>query len=246
MTQSTEVAVQDGGVPELVSPVSQGRGGLSAKHVTLPRLYKGETSGNAFKAGLVKQGTIYVAQGNDDPDPEVIASKPFTDDSEGDTVRMHVLAVKLGLSRKQPNRPLETWEYNDPSAPLDARETFDYTVVLPDVDPEIPVRVLMSSTSTKTAKRMNFTLLRLDDEERWPEVSYDLSIKKTTRTEAGKTDVWFVWQARVAAEGSSAEVIQTCKDVAQQFGCVGDITPPASAITPKGSNGAVASSGPAI
>lgn len=233
MPESTELAKTEGAVPDLVRPVRGG--GLDSRHVTLPRLYKGETQSNAFKAGLIQAGCIYIGQGADDPDPVVVATKPFTDESEGETVRAHILQVKLGLSRKQQGRPLETWEYNDPTAPLDARETFDFTLALPEVEDgaDIPVKVLMSSTSTQTAKRINFPLLRLNDEERWPELAWDLSIKKRTKTEGGQTNTWFVWQARqVAKEDVPEEHVKLAKGLANMLGGAGDVTPPAPQAAP--------------
>jgi hypothetical protein len=225
---STELATQDSAVPDLVRPARGG--GLDSRHVTLPRLYKGETQSNAFKAGLIKAGCIYIGQGADDPDPIVVAEKPFTDEKDGDTIRVHILQVKLGLSRKQQGRPLETWEYNDPTAPLDARETFDFTLALPEIDPDIPVKVLMSSTSTQTAKRINFPLLRLGDESRWPELAFDFSIKKRTKTEGGQTNTWFVWQSRqVGAADVKDEHVEIAKALAEMLGGAGDVTPPAPA-----------------
>jgi hypothetical protein len=172
---STELATQDSAVPDLVRPARGG--GLDSRHVTLPRLYKGETQSNAFKAGLIKAGCIYIGQGADDPDPIVVAEKPFTDEKDGDTIRVHILQVKLGLS-----------------------------------------------------KRINFPLLRLGDESRWPELAFDFSIKKRTKTEGGQTNTWFVWQSRqVGAADVKDEHVEIAKALAEMLGGAGDVTPPAPA-----------------
>jgi hypothetical protein len=212
-------------LPDLVRP--QRGGALSGAHITLPRLYKGEKSSDAFGEGLVPLGSIYVGQGADDPDPEVITEEAATKETPSSTVRAHVLAVKLGLSLKEGNN-LRTWAYFDKSAPADARETFDYTVLLPEVDPDIPVKVLISSTSTQTAKRMNFVLLGLEDETRWPEVAFDISVKYRERTEGGSKQTWYVWQARqVQDEDVNPEHVKLAKAAAQRFDAIGDVTPPA-------------------
>jgi hypothetical protein len=212
-------------LPDLVRPSTVG-GALGADHVTLPRLYRGEKQSNAFGDGLVPLGSIYIAQGANDPEPEVIAETK-KGESTSEVVRAHFINVKLGLSRRVPGQPLQTWGFFDPAAHPDARVTYDYTLLLPDVDPSTPVKVLMGSTSTQTAKRINFQLLSLEDESRWPELGFDLSIKSRVKEDAGEKHQWYVWQAIGPVEEPNEAHVKAAQKVATMIGAVGDITPAA-------------------
>lgn len=226
---STEVATQDAGLPDLVRPAQAAANTLDANDVTLPRLYRGESQSNAFKDGNVELGSIYIAQGSEDPEPITVATTKKGEESSS-TIRAHFLAVKKGLSVRE-NNELRTWQWGDPSAPAEARTTYDFTLVLPEIDEDIPVKVLMSSTSTQTAKRINFLLLKLDDPTRWPELAFELSIKRREKTDGGSKQVWYVWQAKTVEADENHVAI--ARKVADMMGISGDTTPPAPAPKPE-------------
>jgi hypothetical protein len=209
-------------LPDLVRPQAAANR-LSIEDVTLPRLYRGEKSSNAVENGDAPLGCVYIAQGSDDPNPIVVADPAPKGQEVGPTIRAHVLGVKKGLSLRE-NNELRTWPFGDPSAPAAARITYDFTLVLPEVDQDVPVKVLMASTSTGTAKRINFDLLKLDDPSRWPELAFDLALKKRSRTEGGKTDTWFVWIANVV-EADEGHVAIARKIATLIDGVAGDQTP---------------------
>jgi hypothetical protein len=209
-------------LPDLVRPQAAANR-LSLEDITLPRLYRGESQANAVKLGDAPLGCIYVAQGADDPNPIVVADPAKKGEPVGPPIRAHFLGVKKGLSLRE-NNELRTWQFGDPSAPADARITYDFTLALPEVDPDVPVKVLMASTSTGTARRINFDLLKLDDPSRWPELAFDLALKRREKTEGGSTQVWYAWIAtHVEADPKHVEV---ARKLAELIGGGGDQTPP--------------------
>lgn len=225
---STEVAAPVAApLPDLVRPQAAANQ-LDINDVTLPRIYRGESQSNAVKEGDVPQGVIYVAQGADDPNPQVIAEPAAKGEAVGPSIRAHFIGVKKGLALREDNE-LRTWAWGDPSAPVDAKVTYDFTLCLPQLededDREIPVKLIMDKSSTGTAKRINFALLKLDDPARWPEKAFDLALKRREKTEGGSKQVWYVWVAtEVEAEEADVEVAE--KVAAMLGGAAGDVTPP--------------------
>lgn len=124
---------------------------ITAEDVALPRIYLGQFMSQAVKDGLAKAGSIYAATGPDDPDPNVL--------SDGkEPVRLHILGLTKGKSYSEPGGELELYDYNDPNAPAEAWTTYNYSVALPTVDPEMPHKWLLTKTGRNTAKQINTVL----------------------------------------------------------------------------------------
>lgn len=183
---STDVAVPEtANLPALASTPALG---LSASDISLPKLYRGESQSNAFKDKLVPLGSIFIASGGDDPEPQVV-----WEEGTEEGILFHVLAVQKGKSISV-DGDLQTFAFDDPSAPDDAWTTFTYVVALPEIDDEIPVKLLMTKTSTPTAKRINFLLLKNEGNPSY-NLAFRLSLTERKAEKGGQKFQWYVWNA---------------------------------------------------
>jgi hypothetical protein len=192
----TEVAVTEpAALPALVNP--QALGNLDSGDISLPRLYKGEYQSGLVQDDVVKKGSIYVAAGADDPDPQVVADKV------GDKVLVHVLSAWKGKSANiddvgnvvKSGGTFTTWQFEDPAAPREANTDFHYIVILPDVDPDVPVKLTMSKTSVPAGRKINFLLLKNPELPPY-RLAFELNTKHREGGDAGQKYKWFVWEAR--------------------------------------------------
>lgn len=186
------VTTSPGGVPALADTPAA-LGGISGADIALPKLYKGEFQSALVQDPKVKDitaGCIFVAASPDDPAPAVLV-KDATDEKE-QGVLVHVLAIKRGLSLQDADGELQTWDIDDRSAPVDAKPTFTYFLCLPEVDPDLPVKVTMAKTSVPCAKRINFHLLKHGENPH--ELAFRLKLKlRESKNPGGGTYRWFVW-----------------------------------------------------
>lgn len=130
---------------------------ITADDIAIPRIYVGNYMSEAVKQQLVKFGDVFLALGSDDGEPSVLWSL----DSKDPGVLFHVLHLRKAKSwSESPGAPLELFEYDDPSAPADAWTTYNYTLYLPDVDEDMPARLLLTKTGKPTAQKINTVLMR--------------------------------------------------------------------------------------
>lgn len=194
---STDVAVQEAAaLPELYDP-AQALGNIDSGDISLPRLYKGEYQAALVQDDVVPKGSIYVAAGADDPDPQVIAAKA------GEKVLVHILKAWKGKSANLDDNgnvvksggTFTTFAFNDPNAPAEASTDFHYIVILPDVDPDVPVKLTLSKTSVPAAKKINFLLLKNVGQPPHT-LAFELNTKHREKSSDGQKYKWFVWEAR--------------------------------------------------
>lgn len=149
---------------------------LDSTSVQLPRVKIAHTSSVAFQEGNVAFGDLYSACGKEDPDPVILRHSKSAAGEDG--LLFHVISVKRGWSGKDADGKFDTWKHNDPARPENATETFDYTICLPEVDPDLPYKFLMSSSASgPAAKQINMLLLK--NQERGP--AYILAFRCTTK-----------------------------------------------------------------
>jgi hypothetical protein len=127
---------------------------ISAEDIALPRVKIGQFMSQAVQDQLVKPGAIFSSLGQDDAEPATLW-KPG--DKKG--LLMHVLQLRKGWSLMQDGN-LETWRFDDPTRPDDAWATYDYTVCLPEVDPDLPYKFLFTRTGRSAAQKINLQLKR--------------------------------------------------------------------------------------
>jgi hypothetical protein len=130
-------------------------------------------------------------------------------------VLVYVLAMKQGLSgnvdsngnivpRNTPGATFRSWPmYNsdgslNTDAPRGADTTYNYVMYVPEVDrAEYPHRVLMTRTSTQTARTINTYLKALADRGMPPYVQpFRLWSEKHERTIDGQNQRWGIFKAR--------------------------------------------------
>lgn len=143
----TDVAPQEpAGVPALAgTPATE----LNAEDIALSKIKFGQGQSNAVQDGIVPLNCIYATTGPDDPDPVVLWEQ-----GDEKPLRLHVLALKKGKSISVDGE-LELYAYDDPNAPAEAWVTYNYVVVLPDHDTEMPYKLLLSKSSKPAAQAIN-------------------------------------------------------------------------------------------
>lgn len=130
---------------------------ITADDIAIPRVYQGQSSSTQVGEGRVKLGDIYSALNADDGDPQLLWSAGSDDPG----VLFHVLHLRKGKSFSAGNNdPLQRYDYDDPNAPAEAWVTYNYTVVLPEVDLELPYKMLFVKTSKPAALKVNGVLAR--------------------------------------------------------------------------------------
>ena len=189
----TEVEKVAGGVPDLVrTPALE----ITAEDVQLPRLYVGQFMSQAVQDGAVKAGDVYVADGADDPSPEVL----FNSGSNEPGALVHILNLRKGKSA-QVDGDLMLFDFDDPSAPEDAWVTYNYVVALPEYDTEVPAKWLLTRTGRPTAQRINTVIKR--NEATAPAFAHAFRVKTVERkNEKGR----FYVPAITVAEARSEDV----------------------------------------
>lgn len=181
-------------VPEVPALVPTPATTIDAADIVIPRLYVGNQMSKAVKRKRASFGDIYIASGADDPDAQVLYE--FGSSQAG--VLAHVLHLRKGKSwTAGGSAPLQIWDFDDPNAHPDAWTTYTYTLFLPEVDPDMPVRMLLTKSGRGTAQRINTVLAR--NAAQGP---YWLNAFRITSDERSKDDnEWAVFQvAQVQAD----------------------------------------------
>ena len=176
-----------------VAPLGYNGQQFSSDDVKLSRVYIAQQLSQAVDFGIAKKGDIYVAAGADDPEAIVIGN-------EKDSVLFHVLGMPFKRKSLRTGNELQSWDYNDPAAPSEAWTTYDYTIVLPEFDTELPYKFLPSRSNTNTCRRLNMQLLKA---ARLGPV-YNLAFRMTTeqrQKDANKWHIAVVKQVEATHEG---------------------------------------------
>lgn len=155
---STELATTTSALPAM--PVTSLENAIGAEDIALPRVKMAQFNARAVQDQLVKPGVLYATLGQDDPEPVTLWDPKSAKEGEG--LLFHVLHLRKGWS-KSVEGDLETWRYDDPTRPDDAWLTYDYTVCLPEVDAELPYKILFTKTGRSSAQKMNLQLKRTNE-----------------------------------------------------------------------------------
>ena len=122
---------------------------IDAGDIALPKVYICNALTKSVQDDRAKSGDVIVAAGPDDPDAEVV----YATKAGGEGLLFRVLRLDRGKSFAEKGEKLQTWAYDDPAAHPDSWTTYTYTVILPEVDPEMPHRFLRSTTSRSVSRR---------------------------------------------------------------------------------------------
>jgi hypothetical protein len=197
----TAVAPAPSNLPALVpTPANT----ITSDDIALPRVYIGQFMSQHVQDKVVNPGAIYVAQGADDPDPQVLHE---LGDPTG--VTFHALSLRKGLSYSQDGE-LQLYDFGDPNAPEGAWTTYNYIVVLPEHDPDVPAKWLLTRTGRPAAQQINMVLKK--NESKGP--AYINAFTVTTAERKNAKGKYFV--ARVAPAEASAANLEVVSALAAQ------------------------------
>lgn len=186
-SSSTAVApVEAPAVPALApTPASQQ---ITAEDIVVPRLYVGNYMSKLVKRKVVNYGDIYLAAGAEDPDAQVL----WEAGSDKPGVLVHVLGmVKRRSYSPSKGAPPISWHFEDPTAHPDAWTTYNYTLFLPEVDPDMPAKLLLTKTSRGTAQRINTVLARSASAP-----LYSSAFRLTSAERSKDDNEWTIFEAR--------------------------------------------------
>jgi hypothetical protein len=131
---------------------------ITAEDIVVPRLYVGNYMSDAVKHQLVRFGDVYLADSADDSEPRVLWSLGSSEPG----VLAHVLHLRKGksFSEQGSGSQLQVWDFDDPTADSRAWTTYQYTLILPEVDPDMPAKLLLTKSGKPTAQKINTVLGR--------------------------------------------------------------------------------------
>lgn len=164
---------------------------VDASDFALPKVYICQPLTKSVQDGLAKPGDVIVAAGPEDPDAEVVVE--FKNPADG--LLFHVLRMDKGKSFSENNGPLQTWAFNDPEAHPDAWVTYFYTLALPEVDGDMPHKLLLTRSNQGTAKRIN---MQLGKALQKGGNLYDLAFRLTTEPRQKDNHKWHVVVVKLA------------------------------------------------
>jgi len=164
---------------------------ITAADIVVPRLYVGNALSAAVKQSKltgVSYGDVYLAENADDPDPQVLWS--LGSDEPG--VLFHVLALRKGLSYSAGgDDDLQTWEFGSPDAHPDAWTTYQYHVILPEIDVDMPAKLLLTKSGKPTAQKINTVLAR----QSGVAPMYSCAFRLTSAERKKGRNEWAIFQA---------------------------------------------------
>lgn len=201
---TNDVAVHPGN--EIAPLYDRNTFNVDAGDIALPKVYICQPLTQAVTEGLAKPGDVIVAAGPDDPDAEVVYS--FKDGGAG--VLFHVLRLDRGKSYSEQGGQLQTWDYYDQSAHPDAWTTYTYTIALPEIDADMPHKLLLTKSNRGTAKRINLLLAKAVQHGNL----YDTAFRLTTAPKQNEKGKWHVAVVKsVEADEDGINVAESLSDM---------------------------------
>ncbi len=181
---------------------------IDSNDVALPRIYVGQNNSKAVESDLVKRGSLYSATSGDDADPVVLWDPTKTGKNPG--VIFHVLGLFKGKSITVDGE-LQRYAFNDPDAPTDCWVTYNYTLCLPELDEDVPYKLLLTKSAKGTAQKINTILKK--NEGRGPAYATAFALSTSPRENAkGK---WHVAEVKPAT--AKADAIKLAEGMAQMI-----------------------------
>ncbi len=176
MSHSTVITpVESADVPELVpTPATT----PSAEDIIPPSLYVAQRTTGAVDAKLVNYGDLFLAYGADDPDPTVLWESGSSDEG----VLFHPLHMYKTWTFSD-GENLTSWPYGDTGQPPDdapegTYRTYNFVLLVPDYDVEMPVYLRLNSKSqVRAATKIITDVMR--GGTNWPNYAFRVTtIKK--------------------------------------------------------------------
>lgn len=170
MPRNEVVPTEPAGVPDLApTPAST----ITAEDIAIPTIYMGHRAQSLVEAGFAKAGDIYAALGQDDSEVEILW--------EAKTAGEGVLILPLFMFKSFSYSPgvgqqLEMWPFeakgrpypdgpplDDPDPRKRAWLTYNFTLYLPEVDPDMPYKTRFYRSGAPAALKINQVTSRNHD-----------------------------------------------------------------------------------
>lgn len=164
---------------------------LDANDILRRRVYIGQPLSAAVTEQLAKSGDVFVSAGADDPDPEVLYTGPY-DAEKNPGVLFHVLNMRKGKSKKVGN-DFMVYAFGDPDAPADADTTYNFDLVLPEHDEDLPYKFTLSRSGASTARKIIDVLVRNSINGPFYNTAFHMWTTEKQKAGVGK---WYVAQVK--------------------------------------------------
>lgn len=147
------VAARTSQVPDLVRTPALD---IGVGDIALPKIRVAQFMSKAMinEVDGVKLGQLIASSDPEDPNPDILYD-PRTS-TQG--LLIHVIGLEKGKSLQTADGKFEVFAYNDPDAPPAAWRTYTYTVAVPEADPDVPHKILMTKSAMGTALKINTVL----------------------------------------------------------------------------------------
>lgn len=167
---------------------------LDADDILRRRVYIGQPLTHSVTEQRAKSGDVFVAAGAEDPDPEVLYTGPY-DAEKNPGVLFHVLNMRKGKSLKVGN-DFMVYPFNDPDnpAPKEADTTYNFDLVLPEHDEDLPYKFTLSRSGRGTALKIIDVLVRASING----PLYNSAFHMWSIEKSGSVGKWYVAQVKPA------------------------------------------------
>lgn len=174
----------------------------------LPSIYLLQGLSQAVQNDIGKPGQVIVGLGADDPDPEFLIKDP-----KKDTFNAYILDRRRSYARFPQGGQME-WltkeEYDEArrNQERDVWVNWHYVVSIPEVDPTVPMRLMLSRTAgLKASKALNFIIDKSLAMGQMPVAKFSVT-EATSKTTGSKYHMLMVTSAEATQEGLDAAVTQ--------------------------------------
>lgn len=183
MSRSTEVAPATSALPELAATPATS---VEFDDIALPSLYLAHRLSKAVGNHLVEVGDLFVAFGSDDEEPQVVWSS-----EQGGEGALFVPLHMYKTHTHSDGDNLSSWAYGNGEPPAEAValaestgkplfRTYNYVVLMPDYDSEMPVNFRLNSKSQRpAANKINLIVQRAGG--RWFQHAFRATTKLVPR-----------------------------------------------------------------
>jgi hypothetical protein len=169
---------------------------IGAEDIAIPRMTVAQATSQAVQDGLVPSGAIFIAQDANDPEP-VIVHQP--DAKTG--VLVHPITLRKQWVYDEAGE-FRVVDYLAEDVPQDAQLAYNFALLVPEYDAELPVSLMLKGTATQTAKKFCLAIKRAEPAPPWT-----TAFRLTTIPRQNDRGRWHVVQA-TSAEPDAKHVEQ--------------------------------------
>lgn len=177
---------------------------ITADDVALPRMRIVQTSGDHFKARRFEEGDIVIGTSSDD-----VGAVKVGGEDEG--VIFHVLDMVKKKSGEDEAGNYRSWNLGDPETPAGAKDSYEFTLCIPEFDTMMPVLYTFGGSSARIGEGINSALAR----HQQTAAPYELAFKMTTQKKQRDRNSWAA--PVVLAQPANQASIEVAASMADQL-----------------------------